>query len=120
MYVDLSELPKILFLIAVLGFLIAVFIAVRRRLRRRANQFGYHGILAYFRAVPQEDAEKRDAVDLALQGVVLCLLGVAYFPLMLIGIFPLYYGARKLMLLGLGLESHAPTVDREPRRSDEV
>ena len=63
MYVDLSELPKILYLVAALGFLIAVFIAVRRRLRRRAHQFGCHGILGYFRAVPREDAEKRDAVD---------------------------------------------------------
>jgi hypothetical protein len=120
MYVDLSELPKILYLVAILGFLIAVFMAVRHSLRRRAHQFGYRGILAYFRAAPQEDAEKRDAVDLALEGVVLCLLGVAFFPELLIGIIPLYYGTRKLMLLGLGLGSRMPTVDREPQRSDEV
>jgi len=117
---DISDLPKVLYLVTVLSIPIAVAMAVRRRLRRRANQFGYRGILAYFRADPRHDAEKRDAVDLALQGVVLCLLGVAFFPLMLIGVFPLYYGGRKLILLGLGMGPPMPPVDPEPQRSEEV
>jgi hypothetical protein len=120
MYLDPTDIPKILFLVAVLSILIAVPLVVRHRLRRRVHQFGYSGILAYLRAVPRDDAEKRDAVDLALQGVVLCLLGVAFFPLILIGVFPLYYGARKLTLLGLGLGPQVPPIDREPQRSDEV
>jgi hypothetical protein len=112
-----DELSKILFLANVLGILIVVALVVRYRLRRRARRFGYPGILVYFRAVPREDVEKRDAVDLTMQGAVLCLLGIGFFPLMLIGLFPLYYGGRKLILLGLDL---GPTVNRERQRPSEV
>jgi len=108
MFADIvDELPKLLYLGAILVILIAVAMAIKRRLRRRASQFGYNGILAYLRAVPRDDAEKRLAVDLAMKGVVLCLLGIAFFPLMLIGLFPLYYGLRKLILLALDV---GPTV----------
>jgi hypothetical protein len=41
---------------------------------------------------------------------VLCLLGFAFFPLLLIGIFPLYYGLRKVMLIGLGIGPGIPEV----------
>src|SRR6516225_4981783 len=107
----IRDLPQFLFLVAVLGILLAVILAIRRRLRRRADKFGYRGIFAYFRAVPHDDAETLDAVNLALQGVVLCLLGVAFFPLMLIGVFPLYYGGRKLILVALGLAPHGAPID---------
>ena len=109
----ITEVPKLLLLVGLVGLLsilIYVALAATRRLRRRANQFGYDGVLAYLRAVPKDEAEKRAAVDLAMQGVVLCLLGITFFPLMLIGIFPLYYGGRKLILVGLGLGSGLPSV----------
>jgi hypothetical protein len=104
----INEGPKVLLLVVPLCILIYVAIAVRRRLRRKASQFGYGGILEYLRAVPKNDAEKRDAVNLAMHGVVDCLLGVAFFPLLLIGIFPLYYGVRKVMLIALGVGPDTP------------
>jgi hypothetical protein len=100
----------VLMLVVFLGILIYVAVVVWRRLRGKANRFGYDGVLAYLRAVPKDEAEKRDAVDLVMQGLVLCLLGFAFFPLLLIGIFPLYYGLRKVMLIGLGIGPGIPEV----------
>lgn len=71
----------------------------------RARRFGYLTRRAYMRAVPRSDEERREAVDQALKGLALCFVGVVFFPLLLIGIFPLYVGGRKVAcaLLGLGL-----------------
>lgn len=71
----------------------------------RARRFGYSTRWAYIRAVPRTDPEKHEAVDQALKGLAVCFLGVVFFPLLLIGIFPLYVGGRKIAcsLLGLGL-----------------
>ena len=78
----------------------------------RARRFGYSSFRAYLRAAPRSDAEMRDAADLALKGVVFCALGVLVAPLVLVGLWPLFYGARKLMYasMGLGLldERHEP------------
>jgi hypothetical protein len=100
----------VLLLIVLLGIISYVAVVVWRRFKRKANQFGYDGVLAYLRAVPKDEAEKRDAVDLVMQGLVLCLLGFAFFPLLLIGIFPLYYGLRKVLLIGLGVGRGLPEV----------
>jgi hypothetical protein len=104
----LAACSGILFVVILLSLVIYAALVVRRHLRRRANQFGYEGILAYLRAVPRDEAEKRDAVDLAMIGVVLCLLGFAFFLLLLIGIFPLYYGVRKLLLIAMGIGPGLP------------
>ena len=78
---------------------------VWRTWRRRAQRSGYVSVGEYLRAIPRSDEEKKEAVDLALKGGLLCILGFLLPPLLLIGIFPLYYGARKIMYwrTGLGL-----------------
>jgi hypothetical protein len=88
--------------------------AIGRAWRRTARQAGYGTIGAYLRAVPRTDEEKRDAVDLALKGLLTCLAGLMLPPLLLIGAFPLYYGARKVLhaSMGLGLVD-----DAEPPRA---
>ena len=73
------------------------------RQRRNARLAGYGSLGAYLRAAPRTDAEKRDAVDLALKGVVLCLLGLLFAPLLLIGLVPLFYGTRKVVYGSMGL-----------------
>jgi hypothetical protein len=47
----IAEAPQVLLLVVPLSILIYVAIAARRRLRRKANRFGYGGILEYLRAV---------------------------------------------------------------------
>ncbi len=96
-----------LVLMAVLGALgvsAAIVIFVVRRLRRNAVAAGYPGVGAYLRAVPRNDEEKREAVDLALKGVILCGLGLFFPPMILVGVVPFYYGSRKLILVWLGLD----------------
>ena len=78
---------------------------------RRARRFGYPSTGAYLRSAPATDVEKRDAADLALRGVVLCVLGILLPPLVLVGLVPLFYGGRKLTYasMGLGLVDDADT-----------
>ena len=47
--------------------------------------------------------EKQDAVDLALKGLVVCVLGLLFPPLLLVGVFPLFFGIRKLAYSSMGL-----------------
>jgi hypothetical protein len=74
-----------------------------RGLSRRARRIGYASIRDYLRAVPRSDAERRDAADLALKGLVWCALGLVFAPCVLLGLVPLFYGARKLTYASLGL-----------------
>jgi len=85
--------------------LIAVLIAVRirNRLKRDTDHAGYGSVMAYLRASPHSDKEKRDAIDMALAGLIICLLGLAFPPFLLVGVFPLYYGSRKIAYASLGL-----------------
>jgi hypothetical protein len=53
--------------------------------------------------VPRSDAEKQDAADLALKGLVLCVLGLLFSPLVVVGVIPLFYGGRKLVYASMGL-----------------
>jgi hypothetical protein len=96
--------PELIILIpvAVAAGAVALFLL---RLRRHARRFGYGSTLSYLRAVPRSDAEKRDAADLALKGLMFCLVGLILPPLILIGLVPLYYGGRKVLyaFMGLGL-----------------
>ena len=89
-------------------FLIVVFAGVPlyllARWRRSARRRGYPDLRSYLRDIPRTDAEKRTAVEMTLKGLVLCLSGIVAPPLVLIGVFPLYYGARKLAMAWLGLE----------------
>ena len=71
--------------------------------RRRARKFGFSSTREYLRAAPRSDEERRDAVDLALKGLVLTMLGVVIQPLVFVGLIPLFYGGRKLMYASMGL-----------------
>jgi hypothetical protein len=83
--------------------IVGIAVAVWKRLRRNAEQSGYDSVGEYLRAVPVSDREKRESVDLALIGLVLCLVGRLFPPLLLVGLFPLFYGSRKLMYTHMGL-----------------
>jgi hypothetical protein len=74
-----------------------------RALSRRAERFGYPSRRAYLRAAPRSDEERRDSADLALKGLVFCLLGLLIAPLVLVGLVPLFYGGRKLVYASMGL-----------------
>lgn len=96
-------------IITAIVLLLGVGALLVRRTQRRAQNMGYPSIGAYLQAAPRSDQEKRDAVDLALKGLVACLLGLVFPPLLLVGIFPLFYGARKIAWaeMGLGLVDDA-------------
>lgn len=101
-----------LVLLGILGVVAAVPIGIVVfivSVRRRAQRFGYRSTAEYLRAAPRSDAEKRDAADLVLKGLVFCLLGAILAPFVLIGLVPLFYGGRKLLYawMGLGLVDDA-------------
>ena len=72
-------------------------------MRRRARRLGFPSTGAYLRAAPRSDEEKRDAADLALKGLVWCVLGMLFSPFVLVGLVPLFYGGRKLVFASMGL-----------------
>jgi hypothetical protein len=74
-----------------------------RKQQQHARAAGYPSLRAYLRAAPQTDEEKMAATDLALKGLVLCMFGLFFAPLMLLGLFPLFYGARKVLYASMGL-----------------
>jgi hypothetical protein len=86
-----------------LGLMLIAVIVVWRSLRGRAKQFGYSSFGEFLRAAPATDAEKRHATDLMLKGIVICLSGLLFPPALLVGIFPLFYGGRKVCYASMGL-----------------
>ena len=90
------------FLIPLIGAIFLVWLLLRSQ-RRLAQRLGYPSLSAYLRAAPQTDEEKRAAVDLALKGLVISLLGLLMPPVLLIGLFPLFYGVRKIAYASMGL-----------------
>ena len=84
---------------------IAVFLVPVVIWRRNVRTRGYPGLLAYLRELPQTQEEKMDAIELTLKGVVICALGLLIPPLVLVGLVPLYYGARKLASVTLGIKA---------------
>ncbi|MEZ5316872.1 MAG: hypothetical protein R2752_05675 [Vicinamibacterales bacterium] len=99
---SIADLIMVSFLGLFLVAGLAVFI-VWRAVRRQARENGYRSTGEYLRAAPATDREKRQAVDLALKGLVICLLGGLFPPLLLIGLFPLFFGARKVAYATMGL-----------------
>ena len=80
----------------------------------RAKRFGYRSTGAYLRAAPRSDPEKRDAIDLALKGIVYFLLAGFFIPVVgpfvvFTALIPIFYGVRKLVFawMGLGLVDDA-------------
>ena len=105
------ELQGALLLLLSLAAVVALLIWLARYiLRRRARKLGYQTLTEYLRAVPATNAEKLDALDLAMKGVVITLLGIIFPPLIVVGLIPLYFGLRKISstLMGLGLTETAP------------
>jgi hypothetical protein len=96
-----------LLIFAFFGILIGgSLILVARMLREQrqlAQEGGYSSLGDYLRAAPRSDKEKRDAADLALKGLVICLLGLLVPPLLAIGLFPFFFGARKVVYASMGL-----------------
>jgi hypothetical protein len=69
-----------------------------------ALAFRYHrGRRHLLEKIPVTDREKREAVELTLRGVMFCVLGLLFAPLVLLGLVPLYYGLRKLALASMGI-----------------
>lgn len=88
--------------VLVLGVLLALVALVMGEVRK-VRRAGYASFWAYLAATPKTDAEKRAAADLALKGVMICFLGVLFPPLILLGVIPLYFGARKVIHVSMGL-----------------
>ena len=97
--------PTVVVALALVAIVALAFMAIRvaNGLRRTAARAGYGSIGEYLRAVPRSDEERQHAVDLALKGLVWCLAGLLVPPLILVGIFPLYYGTRKVVYASMGL-----------------
>lgn len=95
--------PELLILCVFLALPALVIALTFVSLRRRAKRLGYASTRAYLGAVPRSDEERRDAADVAVRGLVLCMLGLLIAPIVLIGIVPLFYGARKLAYASMGL-----------------
>jgi hypothetical protein len=96
---------------AVLLYLLVRSLMALRRTRQRALQAGYRGISEYMLAAPRNDREKREAVDMAFRGLAICIVGIVLTPLLLFGVFPLYYGGRKITLALLGMDLLADDDD---------
>ena len=75
----------------VLGVLIALWLRYNRGRRQILEK------------VPVTDREKQEAVELTLRGVMFCVLGLLFPPLVILGLVPLYYGLRKLALASMGV-----------------
>jgi len=91
-----------IFLVPVVVGIILMALMFRGQ-QRIARENGYPSLSAYLRAAPRTDAEKQAAADLALKGAVICLLGLLSPPVLLSGLFPLFYGVRKVMYASMGL-----------------
>ena len=100
------DLKSVLLILMFFAAVITVVILIGRMLLlKRARASDYDSVRTYLQAVPSSDTQKQDAVDLALKGGVLVILGVLFPPLIFVGLIPLYYGLRKITmtLMGLGL-----------------
>ena len=101
--------------------LIIVYFAIFPAWRRYLKRHGYSGIMGYLLKAPQTDKEKLHAIGLTLNGAALCVVGWGVFPflyglfdpffdrhvghsiILLFGLFLLYFGVRKLMMIRLGI-----------------
>jgi hypothetical protein len=95
--------PMLLMVLVPLVLTVVAAVIVFRSLGRHRREFGYGTLQQYLRAAPATDAEKRDAADLMLKGVVICLLGILFPPAVLLGVLPLFYGTRKVCYASMGL-----------------
>ena len=104
----------ILFVMAIIILIPIVIITYRTYYGNRAFRFGYGSRGEYLKAVPRSDDEKRDAVDQACKGLVTCLLALMFPPLLLIGLFPLFYGTRKTIYACMRLDKNDKVEPPQP------
>ena len=95
----------LIILLVVGGVAAAVILTVRtlRAWRKKAQLAGYSSLGEYLRGAPRSDQERKDSVDMALKGFIICVAGLLFPPLILIGIFPLFFGVRKIAYWSVGL-----------------
>jgi hypothetical protein len=86
-----------------IAIIVGIVVLYRVYYNRRVERFGYSSRADYFRAAPRTDDEKREAVDQALKGLVICLVGLMFPPLLLVGVVPLFIGGRKTLFASMGL-----------------
>jgi hypothetical protein len=100
--IGLSEILVLGATLALPLLAVLVFLAGARRRARRAGL----GLRSYLTATPETDAEKAEAIELLLRGVMVCTVGLLFRPLILFGLLPLYVGGRKVLRawFGLGVE----------------
>jgi hypothetical protein len=116
---DMIRLPlAVLVGLLVLGVFLGLCVLPFWIWRRRVMQRGYPGLLVYLRELPRTDEEKLDALELALKGAGLCILGILFPPFIVIGLVPLYYGCRKLGALRLGV--FADSCDKPSGPIDDI
>lgn len=99
-------MPLGIFTLSLIVLILAIVVAViayHKFYNSRVRRFGFASRSEYFLAVPRSDAEKQEAVDQALKGLVICILGLIFPPLFLIGLFPLFIGCRKAIWSSMGL-----------------
>ena len=100
---------------AVLVIITAVVFVLKlvKRYRQNAMRHGYVSLRAYLRAAPASEQETKEAVDLAMYGLAFCIVGLAFPPFLFIGVFPAFFGGRKLIysILGLGLSGDLGSSD---------
>jgi hypothetical protein len=101
-------------LVLLLAGWVAVFLVPILVWRTRVRRRGYPGLTAYLRELPHTEAETLDAVELTLKGAVLCILGLLFPPLVLIGAVPFYYGARKWASAAMGIKGAGDAPYDEP------
>lgn len=92
----------LLFLIFFGGWAL-VFLVPLAAWRNRVRRRGYPNLRAYLRELPRTDEEKLDAIELTLKGAAICIVGLLIPPIVLIGLVPLYYGARKIAAAAMGI-----------------
>jgi hypothetical protein len=97
---------------AILAILLVVVWLFLRNIRSKAKQMEYTSLRSYLQAIPRNDFEKLDAVELAVKGVALCLLGLLFPPLVILGLVPLFYGCRKVGSIVVGIRP--PGADDTP------
>ena len=95
--------PELVIVFVLFGIPLVGAAFVVMLLRSRATRLNYPSTGAYLRAAPRSDAEKQDAADLVLKGLVFCVLGLLFPPFVLVGLVPLFYGGRKLLYASMGL-----------------
>jgi hypothetical protein len=104
-------------LVLSVGVLLALFVGmpllVLHVWRTRVQRRGYPGLKAYLLEVPQTEQQKLDAIELTLKGSVICILAVIFPVLVVIGLVPLYYGARKMAAIALAVRAVDGTTPGE-------